>query len=58
VLVVLGERDFVGPADPLVERLTGAEVTLRILPRTDHAATPKSFDFIDAALAFLGAGLP
>jgi pimeloyl-ACP methyl ester carboxylesterase len=56
VLVVLGEQDFVGPADPLVERLTGAAVTVRMLPRTDHAATPKSFAFIDAALAFVGAG--
>jgi hypothetical protein len=25
------------------------------LPRTDHARTPKSFEFIDAALAFLAA---
>ena len=58
VLVVLGEHDFVGPADPLVDRLTGAEVALKILPRTDHAATPKNFTFIDAALAFLGAGPP
>jgi pimeloyl-ACP methyl ester carboxylesterase len=58
VLVVLGDADFVGPADPLVERLTGATVEVRILPRTDHAATPKSFAFLDAALAFLGAGPP
>jgi pimeloyl-ACP methyl ester carboxylesterase len=58
VLVVLGEHDFVGPADPLVERLTGANVELKILPRTDHAATPKSFAFIDAALDFVGAGPP
>jgi pimeloyl-ACP methyl ester carboxylesterase len=56
VLVVLGENDFVGPADPLVERLTGAPVQVRMLPRTDHAATPKNFAFIDAALAFVGAG--
>jgi pimeloyl-ACP methyl ester carboxylesterase len=57
VLIVLGDADFVGPADPLVERLTGAaSVEVRILPRTDHAATPKSFAFIDATLAFLGAG--
>jgi pimeloyl-ACP methyl ester carboxylesterase len=58
VLVVLGENDFVGPADPLVERLTGAAVKVRMLARTDHAATPKNFDFIDAALAFIGAGPP
>jgi hypothetical protein len=54
--VALGENDFVGPADPLVERLTGADVQVKILPRTDHAATPKNFGFLDAALAFLGAG--
>jgi pimeloyl-ACP methyl ester carboxylesterase len=56
VLVVLGEQDFAGPADPLVERLPAAEVTVLSLPRTDHAATPKSFAFIDAALDFVGAG--
>jgi pimeloyl-ACP methyl ester carboxylesterase len=56
VLVVLGDADFAGPVDPLVERLTGAAVEVAILPRTDHAATPKSFAFLDAALAFLGVG--
>jgi pimeloyl-ACP methyl ester carboxylesterase len=57
VMVVLGDADFVGPADPLVERLTGASaVEVRILPRTDHAATPKSMAFLDAALRFLGVG--
>jgi pimeloyl-ACP methyl ester carboxylesterase len=55
VLVVLGEHDFVGPADPLVERLVGAKVEVVILPRTDHAATPKNFAFLDAALSFVGA---
>jgi pimeloyl-ACP methyl ester carboxylesterase len=56
VLVVLGDRDFAGPADPLVERLPNAElVTLR---GVDHFATPKSFGFIDAALEFLGADEP
>lgn len=51
VLVVLGSDDFAGPADPLVDALPNA--TFVELPRTDHARTPKSFDFIDAALAFL-----
>jgi len=52
VLVVLGDEDFAGPADPLVEALPDARlVTLR---GTDHFATPKSFAFIDAALQFLG----
>ena len=53
VLVVLGDDDFAGPADPLVERLPNARlVTLR---RTDHFATPKNFAFLDAALDFLDA---
>ena len=29
------------------------DATLVTLPRTDHARTPKSFEFIDAALGFL-----
>ena len=53
VLVVLGDRDFAGPADPLLERLPDARlVTLR---GVDHFGTPKAFPFIDAALEFLGA---
>lgn len=51
VLVVLGDQDFTAPADPLVEALPDA--TYVELPRTDHAKTPKSFAFIDAALEFL-----
>jgi pimeloyl-ACP methyl ester carboxylesterase len=53
VLVVLGDRDFAGPADPLVEALPDARlVTLR---NVDHFATPESFGFIDATLEFLDA---
>lgn len=51
VLVVLGDADFAGPADPLVEALPSARLVT--LARTDHAKTPKSFAFIDAALDFL-----
>ncbi len=51
VLVAVGDRDFVLPADRLIEVLPDARlVTLR---RTDHFATPESFDFIDATLEFL-----
>jgi len=53
VLVVLGDRDFAGPADPLVEALP--DVRFRTLRGVDHFATPKDFGFIDAALDFLGA---
>ena len=53
VLVVVGDGDFVLPADRLVAALPDA--TLRTLRRTDHFATPESFAFIDAALEFLDA---
>lgn len=55
VRVVIGDQDFAGPGEPLVEALPQAElVTLR---NVDHFATPKDFGTIDAALDFLGAGL-
>ncbi len=53
VLVVLGDQDFTKPADELLDALPDA--TYVELSRTDHAKTPKSFDFIDAALGFLRA---
>jgi pimeloyl-ACP methyl ester carboxylesterase len=53
VLVVIGDKDFVGPADPLLEALPNA--TLKVLRNTEHFGTPKSFDFIDATLEFLDA---
>ncbi|MCU1377450.1 MAG: putative hydrolase [Acidimicrobiales bacterium] len=53
VLVVLGDKDFAGPADRLMSALPDARlVTLR---NTEHFATPRSFGFIDAALDFLAA---
>lgn len=55
VLVVIGDKDFAGPGEPLVEALPDAQlVTLR---NVDHFATPKDFGCIDAALDFLGASL-
>jgi pimeloyl-ACP methyl ester carboxylesterase len=53
VLVVLGDQDFAGPADPLVEAL--ADVRLVTLRGVDHFATPKDFGFLDAGLDFLDA---
>lgn len=53
VLVVLGDQDFAGPAEPLVEALPNA--TLKILKGVDHFGTPKNFNFIDASLEFLEA---
>ncbi|RMH68695.1 MAG: alpha/beta fold hydrolase [Actinomyces sp.] len=52
-LVVVGDRDFAGPPDPLVEALGEARAV--VLRGVDHFALPKSFDFIDAALEFVGA---
>jgi pimeloyl-ACP methyl ester carboxylesterase len=53
VLVILGDRDFAGPAEPLVEALPNARLVS--LAGVDHFATPESFAAIDAALEFLGA---
>jgi pimeloyl-ACP methyl ester carboxylesterase len=55
VLVVLGDEDFAGPADPLVDALPN--VTFKPLRGVDHFATPKDFGFIDAALEYLDAAL-
>jgi pimeloyl-ACP methyl ester carboxylesterase len=51
VLVVLGDQDFAGPADPLMDALPDARLVT--LPGVDHFATPKQFAFLDAALDFL-----
>ena len=48
MLVVLGDRDFAGPADPLVDAL--ADARLVTLHGADHFGTPKDFRFIDAAI--------
>lgn len=52
-LVVIGDRDFAGPGEPLAESLPNAQLT--VLRNVDHFATPESFGFIDAALEFIGA---
>ena len=55
VLVIIGDQDFAGPGEPLVDLLPqGKLVTLRNI---DQFATPKDFGCIDAALTFLGASL-
>jgi pimeloyl-ACP methyl ester carboxylesterase len=51
VLVILGDRDFSGPGEPLVAALPNAKlITLR---NTDHFATTENFKAIDAVLDFL-----
>jgi pimeloyl-ACP methyl ester carboxylesterase len=51
VLVVIGDKDFAGPADRLVAGLPDARHV--VLRNTEHFATPRSFGFFDAALDFL-----
>jgi len=51
VLVVLGDRDFAGPADRLVAALP--DVRLVALPGIDHFGTLRDFRFVQAALDFL-----
>jgi pimeloyl-ACP methyl ester carboxylesterase len=53
VLVCIGDGDWAGPGDPLVEALPNA--TLKVLRRADHYSTPKDFNFIDAALGWVDA---
>ena len=52
-LVIVGDRDFVHPADELVDALGNA--TSKVLRNVDHFATPEDFGFIDATLEFLDA---
>jgi len=51
VLVILGDRDFAGPADRLVAALP--DVRLVVLPGTDHFGTLRDFRFVQATLDFL-----
>ncbi len=52
-LVVIGDQDFAGPGEPLVEALPHARlVTLR---GVDHFSLPKQFGFVDETLEFLDA---
>lgn len=55
VLVVIGDKDFAGPGDPLVDALPDARLVT--LHGVDHFATPKDFGTLDAALDFLGASI-
>ena len=52
-LVVIGDKDFAGPGDPLAAAIPGARLTT--LRNVDHFATPEAFGFIDAALEFIDA---
>jgi pimeloyl-ACP methyl ester carboxylesterase len=50
-LVVLGDRDFIGSADRLVEALPNTKFVS--LAGVDHFATPADFGAIDAVVRFL-----
>ncbi len=53
VTIVVGDRDFAGPGEPLAELLPRATViTVR---GVDHFSTPKSFEVIDTVLRLLDA---
>jgi pimeloyl-ACP methyl ester carboxylesterase len=55
-LVIIGDRDFAGPPEPLVDALPNAQLT--VLKGVDHFRTPTEFDCIDAALEFVEAVPP
>lgn len=52
-LVILGDRDFAGPPEPLVNALPDAQLV--VLKGVDHFRSPAEFECIDAALEFVEA---
>src|SRR4029077_17649142 len=52
-LVIIGDRDFAGPPEPLVEALPDAQLV--VLKGVDHFRSPIEFACIDAALEFVEA---
>lgn len=50
-LVVIGDKDFAGPGEPLAAAIPAA--TLRTLRNVDHFATTDDFGFFDATIDFL-----
>jgi pimeloyl-ACP methyl ester carboxylesterase len=52
-LVIIGDRDFAGPPEPLVEALPDAQLV--VLRGVDHFRSPIEFECIDAALEFIEA---
>jgi pimeloyl-ACP methyl ester carboxylesterase len=50
-LIAIGDKDFAFPSEKLASSLPSS--TLKILPRTDHFATPNAFSFIDALVQWL-----
>lgn len=52
-LVIIGDKDFAGPGEPLAEALPNGESLT--LPGVDHFGLPKAFPFLEKGLDFLGA---
>ena len=52
-LLVVGDKDFVGSIDALLEALPDGKG--KVLRGVDHFGTPRHFGFIDAALGFIDA---
>ncbi len=55
-LVIIGDRDFAGPPEPLVDALPDTQLV--VLRGVDHFRAPSEFDCIDAALEFIEAVPP
>jgi len=53
VLLVIGDKDFAYPAEPLADALPDA--TVLTLRGVDHFGLPKAFEFLEQALDFIGA---
>ena len=51
ILLVIGDKDFAGPGEPLAEVLPNA--ALKVLRNVDHFATPEAFGLWDAVLEFI-----
>ncbi len=56
VLIVLGDRDFIGGADRLMAALPRGELV--VLRGVDHFATPSDFGAIDGVMRFLESQSP
>lgn len=52
-LVIIGDKDFAGPPEPLVDALPDARLV--VLPGVDHFRAPREFACIDEALEFIDA---
>jgi pimeloyl-ACP methyl ester carboxylesterase len=55
VLVIIGDRDFAGPAEPLVDALPDAQCV--VLKGVDHFRAPSEFGCMAAALDFVEASI-